>query len=91
MSDPALQAYVEQLSAAHENVEVSDDELLRLSNWIDVNCPYHPSYWGRLNASYERHPGYRPLVSFEDALSRTIPESILRAESAGSDWTTSIE
>jgi hypothetical protein len=91
MSDSQLQAYVEYLTESHQDVAISDEELLTLSNWVDVNCPYHPSYWGRLNAMYEGHPSYRPVVTFEEALMRTVPESFERSEEEGANWTTSIE
>jgi len=60
---------------------LTPSELLAVTNWLDVNCPFHPSYWGRLNAKFREHPNCRPHVALEDALLRTVPKSIARAES----------
>ena len=82
LHDEALQAYAEKLKESHPDVKLSDAELLTITNWLDVNCPYHPSYWGRLNVKYQEHPNCRPNVTFEEAVSETLPESIRRAEAA---------
>lgn len=78
-----LQAYAAKLKTSHEDVKISEEELLTITNWLDVNCPYHRSYWGRLNAMYADHPNYRPEVTFEEAQMRTVPESIQQREAAG--------
>jgi len=58
----------------------STGQLLTIADWLDVNFPYHPSCWGRVNVKYQEHPNYRPNVTFEEAVSETLPESIRRAE-----------
>jgi|GEM_PF-795275 len=83
LHDDALKAYADHLRKSHKDLTISDDELLTITNWLDVNCPYHPSYWGRLNAKYADHPNYRPEVTFEEAQMRNVPESIQRREAAG--------
>jgi len=82
LRNPKHQAYTVSLTNSHKDVRLSDRELLQITNWLDINCQFHPSYWGRLNAKYEKHPNYRPGVTFEEALLRIVPESIKRAESA---------
>jgi len=82
LRDPRLQAYVDNLAESHKDVRLSDRELLQVTNWLDANCQFHPSYWGRLNAKYRGHPNYRPKVTFEEALLRTVPESVARAEAS---------
>ena len=59
---------------------MSDTELLQVTNWLDTNCQFHPSYWGRLNAKYQEHPNYRPDVTFAEALLRSVPASIAQGE-----------
>jgi cytochrome c553 len=78
--DADLQGYAEHLGDVHPDVGLTDAELLAVTNWLDVNCPYHPSYWGRLNAKYAGHPNYRPEVTFDEARMRTVPESIGKNE-----------
>ncbi len=71
IKDPGLQAYAEELAESHPDIRLSEAELLKVNNWIDINCQFHRSYWGRLNAKYSDHPDYRPNVSFNKALDRT--------------------
>jgi hypothetical protein len=79
LRNPELLAYAEKLAESHHDVQLSEAEFLQVANWLDVNCPFHPSYWGRLNAKYKADPFYRPQVTFEEALLRTIPESVAGA------------
>jgi hypothetical protein len=85
MRQPALQQYVDQLRGSHRDVVLSGEEFIRLVNWIDVNVPFHASYWGRFNVQYQDHPNFRPAVTVEEALMRERPESIRQAEAAGSN------
>jgi hypothetical protein len=80
--DPDLNSYAQRLIESHRDVRLGEDEFLELTNWLDVNCPFHRSYWGRLNAKYKEHPNYRPDVTFEEALMRSVPESIARGEAS---------
>lgn len=71
LREPEHLAYVEYLRKTHPGISLSEEELLTLNNWLDVNCPYHPSYFGHLNAVFEGLPDFRPAVSPEEARSRT--------------------
>lgn len=62
--------YVEFLKKSHPNVKLSETELLTINNWLDVNCPYHPSYFGHLNAEFADYPNYRPVVTPAEARQR---------------------
>jgi mono/diheme cytochrome c family protein len=70
LADPKINQYVSELLAAHPDLKLSGAEKLTITNWLDVNCQYHPSYWGRLHAKFKDDPNYRPVVSFEKAASR---------------------
>ncbi|MHC4404809.1 MAG: hypothetical protein ACYTG0_34605, partial [Planctomycetota bacterium] len=85
LRDSSLQAYADELAESHADVRLGDEELLEITTWLDVNCPFHPSYWGRLHAKYREHPNYRPNVTFEEALLRTVPDSIARAEASAGE------
>jgi hypothetical protein len=76
LRDSQLQAYADQLLESHQEIQLDEHELLQITNWLDVNCPFHPSYWGRLHAKYSEHPIYRPQVTFREAISRTVPGSM---------------
>ncbi|MDP6046935.1 MAG: hypothetical protein QGG25_15100 [Phycisphaerae bacterium] len=84
MRNATHQAYVDSLAKSHKDVRVSKTEFLQLTNWLDVNCPFHRSYWGRLNAKYKDHPNYRPNITFVEVLMRTVPKSVSKAEASAS-------
>ncbi|MBQ3823014.1 MAG: hypothetical protein II807_08210, partial [Thermoguttaceae bacterium] len=64
-------------------VQLTEAELLTVANWLDVNAPYHPSYFGRLHEKFQGRPDYRPEVSVEEARSRTLPERIQKLYEQG--------
>lgn len=80
LRDPARQAYAARLRKAHPDVKLSREEFLRVVTWLDVSAPFHPSYWGRLNAQYRDHPHYRPAVSVEEAVMREVPPALRGGE-----------
>ena len=84
LQDPQLQTWVDSQKEAHREVQLSDTEFLQIANWLDVNCQYHPSYWGRVNAKFQGHPNYRPEITFEEAIQRTVPDSIKAGEETAS-------
>lgn len=83
MRDATLQAYVDALLVSHPDLRISQEELIQVINWIDVNAPFHPSYWGRFNARYIDHPNFRPAMSVTEAQQRVVPDSVRRAEAVG--------
>jgi hypothetical protein len=78
---PPSGPYAEKLAAAHKEAKLalSRPERLLVTNWLDVNCPFHPSYWGRKNAKFAAEPGYRPDLTFEEACSETPPPRLAAA------------
>jgi hypothetical protein len=46
---------------------------VRLTTWVDSNAQYYGSYYGRRNLKYQGRPDFRPVPTFEQALSRTAP------------------
>jgi len=79
---PAVNRYAAKLRSDHADLKLSSAEKLMLTNWLDVNCQYHPSYFGRLHARFEGHPLYRPVVTFEEVRSRSLPERFQEPASA---------
>jgi hypothetical protein len=69
-----LAAYTTKLHAAHKNLKLPPAAKLTLTNWLDLNCPYHPSYWGRKDARFQTRPDYRPLLTFDEYRSTTPPK-----------------
>lgn len=65
-----------ELARTHRDVKLSESEILALSNWIDTNCQFHPSYWGAKNLKYKNSPQFRPKLGFDDAISETPPKGL---------------
>ncbi len=76
LSDPEDRKIAARLAKTHAELELSPQELLKITNWIDTNCQYYGMYWGRKNLKYKDHPNFRPRPTFERAASYTsaIPE-----------------
>jgi len=51
----------------HCDVELSQEELVRLITWSDANAPYYGSYFGRRNLAYRDHPDFRPIPTLQSA------------------------
>jgi hypothetical protein len=73
LQDPVQAERVRRLVAAHDKLQLTPEELLRVSNWVDTNCQYYGTYWGRKNLRYRGQPDFRPVPSFELATRMTAP------------------
>ncbi|MDR1486215.1 MAG: NPCBM/NEW2 domain-containing protein [Planctomycetaceae bacterium] len=74
LENKAVNEYAAKLQAIHENLRLSQGEKLVITNWLDVNCQFHPSYWGKKNAQYKNEPDYRPIYSFEEIRNNKLPK-----------------
>jgi hypothetical protein len=73
LKDEDLAKHAERLAKKHKELKLTQAEMVRLTTWIDSNGQYYGSYWGRRNKQYKDHPNYRPVPTFEEALSYTSP------------------
>jgi hypothetical protein len=64
------------LREGHEDVELSAEEFVRLTTWVDANGPFYGSYFGRRNLIYQDHPDFRPVPTLASASG--IPSENLR-------------
>lgn len=76
LEDAKLNEYTAKLRETHAELEISDSEKLAITNWLDINCQYHPSYWGRLHEKFHEHPNYRPKFTFEEVRSTEVPNGL---------------
>ncbi len=74
LADKTLAKRAEELAAKHKEVALSPGELLKISTWIDANCQYYGSYWGRRHVKFSSAGDFRPNVTFEQAISTVLPE-----------------
>ena len=74
LADKALDQRAVELAEEHKEVNLSTAELLKISNWLDANCQFYGSYWGRRHVKYKNDLDFRPRVTFEQAISTTPPK-----------------
>ena len=46
-------------------------DFVKLATWVDANVQYYGTYYGRKNIRYKDHPNFRPVPTFEQAISTT--------------------
>jgi len=63
----------EYLGKEHFGVELSREEMIRVTTWMDANGQYYGSYYGRINSEHVGHPNFRPVPTVEQALSPLPP------------------
>ena len=74
-ADKALAARAARLGKKHKDLKLSTGELLKISNWIDANCQYYGSYWGRRHVRLKGRHNWRPRSTFAEAISTSPPGS----------------
>ncbi|MDR3109583.1 MAG: NPCBM/NEW2 domain-containing protein [Planctomycetaceae bacterium] len=62
LDNAAVNDYAASLRASHKDLRLSDAEKLTITNWLDINCQFHPSYKGHKNVKYKTEPDYRPEI-----------------------------
>ena len=73
LRDLAQAERARKLAEAHSDVVLQPEELLKITNWVDTNCQYYGSYWGRRHLQHRDHPDFRPTPTFETAVSMQEP------------------
>jgi hypothetical protein len=75
LADAAQQARAERLAKKHADVaaKIAPDEFLRLTNWIDTNCQYYGSYWGRRDLKFRDSADFRRVPTFGEARDTRAP------------------
>ena len=66
LDNPVVNQYAARLTEVHRDLRLGEAEKLMITNWLDINCQYHPSWWGRLHARFQDEPDFRPAFSFEE-------------------------
>lgn len=72
----AMGERVNKLREQHREVKLSQEEFVRVVNWLDACCQYYPSYWGMKNLAHARSPYFRPEVQFREALDSQWPAGL---------------
>ena len=64
---------VTMLREGHEGVKLSREEMIKLTTWVDSNAQYYGSYYGRKPLEHNKHPNFRPVPTFAEAISTRAP------------------
>ena len=76
LENPDMQQRAEQLAKKHEKIQLTPVELLQITNWIDTNCQYYGTYYGRRDSTFRDHHDYRTEYSVEIAVSPFSPVAL---------------
>jgi hypothetical protein len=74
LADEAAAERAKKLAKLHQRIHLAPEDLLKLSNWVDTNCQFYGSYWGRRNLRYRDLPDFRPVPTLEAACSPLPPQ-----------------
>jgi hypothetical protein len=64
ISKPEKQKRVKNWKKDHADIRLTLEEQIRFQTWIDTNCQYYGSYYGRRNIKYEGRRDFRPKPIF---------------------------
>ena len=60
------------LRDGHYDVKLDREEFIKLVTWVDANAQYYGMYYGRKNVRYKDHPDFRPVPTFDAAISTEL-------------------
>ena len=64
---------IKMLRKGHNDVNLSAEELLKISTWIDAACQFYGAYYGRKNIEFKDHPNFRPIPTLSQAIAPLPP------------------
>jgi len=73
LADAKARQRAEALAKKHSACKLTPEEILKITNWIDTNCQYYGTYYGRRNIAFREHPDFRTEYDFDVAISPTPP------------------
>jgi hypothetical protein len=73
LDDPKDRNRAEHLAKVHSNIKLSREELLKITNWVDTNCQYYGTYYGRRDTIFKTHHDYRTEYDVSTAVSPSPP------------------
>jgi hypothetical protein len=73
LDSPDAQKKAEHLANVHDKIKLKPEELLQITNWVDTNCQYYGTYYGRRDTIFRSHPDYRTEYDVTTAVSPNSP------------------
>jgi hypothetical protein len=56
-----------------DSSKLTQEEMIKLTTWVDSNAQYYGSYYGRRNLKYKDHSNFRPIPTVAEAISTKAP------------------
>jgi hypothetical protein len=67
--------YRARMLEAHQDMELTPAEILRITNFVDTNAQFYGTYYGRKGLEHRDHANFRPTPSWESAIGiQTVPD-----------------
>jgi hypothetical protein len=73
LDSPEDREKAKHLAKVHDKIKLNPDELLKITNWIDTNCQYYGTYYGRRDTIFKAHADYRTEYDAATAVSPNPP------------------
>jgi len=67
---------VQKLRSGHNDIQLSREEMLKITTWVDANAQYYGTWYGRRNLDYRNHPTFRRTPTFAEAISTQDPVAL---------------
>jgi hypothetical protein len=64
---------IKTLLKGHNDVKLSQEEMIKLTTWVDSNAQYYGTWYGRKELEHRNHPNFRPKPTFAEAISTIAP------------------
>ena len=62
-----------QKGCSGSKAKLTAEEMIKITTWIDASAQFYGSYYGRRNSQFKDHPDFRPIHTFEQAISTVSP------------------
>jgi cytochrome c553 len=73
LDSPDDRKKAQHLATVHNSIKLKPEELLQITNWVDTNCQYYGTYYGRRDTIFKSHPDYRTEYDVATAVSPNPP------------------
>jgi hypothetical protein len=67
---------IQKLRAGHNDIQLSREEMLKITTWVDSNAQYYGTWYGRRSLEYKDHPTFRRLPTFAEAVGTQDPVAL---------------
>ena len=80
LQDSMARIRSQKLAVTHKKIKLTQEEMLKITNWVDTNCQYYGSYYGKRNLAYKDLEDFRTEYDYETAVSPEAPVPAIIAQ-----------